>query len=88
VREKDLMPTLAKDLAMLALGMLAVACVSIPTAAPDSVSLAEFESVKVGMSYQEVVEIVGAPGEEIRQEISGEFRLTRRIWYNGSFGGG
>jgi ABC-type uncharacterized transport system permease subunit len=49
---------------------------------PDIVTLAEFNRIQTGMSYSQVVGIIGAPGTEIsRSEIGGYLTIMYQ-WQN------
>lgn len=57
---------------------------------PPSITLAEFESIKTGMNYEEVVEIIGGEGEllsEVDMNMGSEYVSKMYIWEgSGSLG--
>ena len=61
--------------------------VNDPEAAPPIVTLAEFEQVETGMSYQEVIGVIGDPGIAITPSTTvegtdGNGETSRYIWKN------
>ncbi len=61
--------------------------VNDPEAAPPIVTLAEFEQVETGMSYQEVIGVIGDPGIAITppttaEGTDGNGETSRYIWKN------
>jgi hypothetical protein len=58
----------------------------------DIVTLAEYNQVQNGMTYEQVVQIVGFEGtfdgeERVTDDSGRPVRLTAYTWKNGSFGG-
>lgn len=47
-----------------------------------TVTMAKYEQVKDGMTYEEVEAIMGSKGEEISRSKSGEFELVMYTWKN------
>jgi hypothetical protein len=57
---------------------------------PPIVTLMEFEQIELGMSYQEVVDILGDPGFVIvppraPEGGDGDFDATNYVWQNSDF---
>ena len=51
------------------------------------ITMSEYNQIKTGMTYEEVINIVGSPGEVSIQSESGGFNLTMITWYgNGTAG--
>lgn len=59
---------------------------SSPTSSPriftPNVTMAEFAQLQTGMTYDQVVEIIGAPGEELSRSDIGGFTTVMFAWKN------
>lgn len=52
-----------------------------------NITRAEYNAVRPGMTYNEVVQIIGSPGEEDGSDLSGSNTFTTYIWRNNSWHG-
>lgn len=48
----------------------------------DTVTMAEYERVQIGMSYKQVKAIIGAPGEELSRTEIGGILAVMYMWQN------
>lgn len=53
----------------------------------EYITMKEFNSIKSGMTYEQVAKIIGSPGEITSQVESGGYKITMVTWYgNGTAG--
>lgn len=51
------------------------------------ITMAEFNQIQTGMTYDEVVAIVGSPGEVVSTSTVGGYTVTMVSWYGDSYSG-